>query len=247
MRWMARLHKRLAPAFTARPPGRLITLQCVGAHTVMPGIHGPQSWYGLASICPTLQGPSMENFMRLTPRLGTLACLLLVLIQPLGAQTREGVMGDLMKDVKGVQDKIVGLAKAMPESAYAWRPGKGARSTGEVLLHVASDNYFLPAVMGIAPPASTGINGKDYKTTEAFEKRTLTRDQIIAELEKSFAFLQTSMAGMPDAKLNAPLDAFGEKTTNRGLWLSTTTHLHEHLGQLIAYARSNNVTPPWSK
>ena len=23
-------------------------------------------------------------------------------------------------------------------------------------------------------------------------------------------------------------------------------HIHEHLGQLIAYARSNNVTPPWS-
>jgi hypothetical protein len=185
--------------------------------------------------------------MRLTLRLGTLAGLVLVLVQPLGAQTREGVMGDLMKDVKGVQDKVVGLAKALPESAYAWRPAKGVRSTGEVLLHVAADNYFLPALMGSAPPADTGINAKDYKTTAAFEKRTLTRDQIIAELEKSFAFLQTSMEAMPDAKLNAPLEVFGEKSTNRGLWLSTTTHLHEHLGQLITHARSNNVTPPWSK
>ena len=24
------------------------------------------------------------------------------------------------------------------------------------------------------------------------------------------------------------------------------THLHEHLGQAIAYARMNKVTPPWS-
>jgi hypothetical protein len=24
-------------------------------------------------------------------------------------------------------------------------------------------------------------------------------------------------------------------------------HCHEHLGQLIAYARMNGVTPPWSK
>jgi hypothetical protein len=23
--------------------------------------------------------------------------------------------------------------------------------------------------------------------------------------------------------------------------------MHEHLGQLIAYARMNNVVPPWSK
>jgi hypothetical protein len=29
--------------------------------------------------------------------------------------------------------------------------------------------------------------------------------------------------------------------------LATVTHLHEHLGQLIAYARSNNVEPPWSR
>ena len=26
-----------------------------------------------------------------------------------------------------------------------------------------------------------------------------------------------------------------------------TDDLHEHLGQLIAYARMNGVTPPWSK
>jgi hypothetical protein len=25
------------------------------------------------------------------------------------------------------------------------------------------------------------------------------------------------------------------------------THLHEHLGQLIAYARMNGIKPPWSK
>jgi hypothetical protein len=31
------------------------------------------------------------------------------------------------------------------------------------------------------------------------------------------------------------------------MWIAATTHLHEHLGQLIAYARSNNVTPPWTK
>jgi hypothetical protein len=24
------------------------------------------------------------------------------------------------------------------------------------------------------------------------------------------------------------------------------THLHEHLGQMIAYARTNGVKPPWS-
>ena len=75
----------------------------------------------------------------------------------------------------------------------------------------------------------------------------MTRAQVVAELEKSFAFLKKSMTAMPDAQLGAPLEVFGQKMTNRALWISTTTHLHEHLGQMIAYARSTGVTPPWSK
>jgi uncharacterized damage-inducible protein DinB len=188
------------------------------------------------------QGDNMHS-----ARLWTIAAVLLSLALPLGAQTREGLMGDLLKDVDDVHSKIVGLAKTMPAEAYAWRPMSGVRSTGEVFAHVAADNYFLPAAMGITPPTESGISGKDYKTTLAFEKRTMTRDQVVAELDKSFAFLKTSMRGMGDAQLGASIDVFGQKMTNRGLWISTVTHLHEHLGQLIAYARSNKVTPPWTK
>jgi len=179
----------------------------------------------------------------------SLACLFLLFVvaRPLAAQTRDGLMGDLIKDVSEVETKIMGLAKALPASAFEWRPGKGVRSTGEVFVHVAADNYFLPAAMGIAPPAETGINGKDYKTAAAFEKKTMTRDQAIAEVQKSFDFLKKSMQSVGDDKLGAPLEVFGQKSTQRGMWVTTVTHLHEHLGQLIAYARSNNVTPPWSK
>ena len=185
----------------------------------------------------------MSHFIRTA----AFVAVVLAVTLSLGAQTREGLMGDLLRDVDEVHSKIVGLAKAMPADAQSWRPTAGVRSTEEVFKHVASDNYFLPAAMGIAPPPESGINGKDYKTTLAFEKRTMTRDQVIAELDKSFAFLKASMKGMGDAQMNAPLEVFGQKTTNRGLWISTVTHLHEHLGQLIAYARSNKITPPWSK
>ena len=178
---------------------------------------------------------------------GTVVTLLWVLAAPATAQTREGLMGDLLKDITEVETKVVGLAKALPEGTYSWRPSPGVRSTGEVLAHVAADNYFLPAAMGIAAPSETGINGKDFKTAAAFEKRSMTRDQVIAELSKSFAFLKTSMTAVTDAQLNAPIELFGQKTTNRSMWITTATHLHEHLGQLIAYARSNKVTPPWSK
>ena len=75
----------------------------------------------------------------------------------------------------------------------------------------------------------------------------MTRDQIIAELSKSFAFVKQAMNDTPDAALEtAPKNSI-RQTTVRATWIATATHLHEHLGQLIAYARSNAIVPPWSK
>lgn len=163
------------------------------------------------------------------------------------APKRAGLMGDLLGDIGDVERKIVGLAKAMPEASYAWRPMAGVRSVGEAFTHVAADNYFMPAALGITAPAPTGISGTDYKTVEAYEKKTRTRAEIIAEVEQSFAFLKKSMQDTPDAKLDATMKMFGRESSMRSTWVMTTTHLHEHLGQLIAYARSNKVVPPWSK
>ena len=95
-------------------------------------------------------------------------------------------------------------------------------------------------------PKDTGIT-KEYKTAAAFEKKPMDRAAVLAELTKSFEFLKSSLSSTTDAQLGAAMDVFGQKSTARGLWITTATHLHEHLGQLIAYARSNKVTPPWSK
>lgn len=184
--------------------------------------------------------------MRLTLRLLTVAVTVLALSASASAQTRGGVIGDLLNDINEVESKLTGLAKAMPDSAWAWRPGAGVRSTGEVFLHIAADNYYLPALLGMAPPQETGIT-KEYKTAEAFENKPMGREAVLAELQKSFAFLKKSMNETPDAKLDTVVDMFGRKGTTRGVWIMATTHLHEHLGQLIAYARSNKVVPAWSK
>lgn len=184
--------------------------------------------------------------MPVPARVASLTVLSMLLSLPAAAQTREGVMGDLIADVEEVQTKLVGLAKAMPEAAFNWRPDPGVRSTGEVFMHVAADNYFMPALLGTPAPADTGITS-EYKTAAAFEKRPMSHDQAIAELEKSFAFLKQSMTAFPAAKVDATSEMSRRKITNRSLWISTATHLHEHLGQLIAYARSNKITPPWSK
>jgi len=188
----------------------------------------------------------MKKLTRFATSLSIVAAAALFVALPLAAQTREGVIGDLLKDTGDAEKKVLALANAMPETAYAWRPGPGVRSAGEVFQHIASDNYFLPVLLGLPAPKETGIT-KEYNTAVAFEKRTMNKATVLAELEKSFAFLRTSMSATTDAQLNTPIDMFGQKSTTRAVWITTATHLHEHLGQLIAYARSNKVTPPWSK
>jgi len=157
------------------------------------------------------------------------------------------VTADLLSDVTEVEKKFIALAKAIPPEKFDWRPGAGVRSVGEVVRHVAADNYLIPAGLGFAADASTGIKGDDYKTAMAFETKKATKDQSIADLEKSFGHLKQSMQATPAAKLGDPVKLFGQPFTMQRAWILGTTHLHEHLGQLIAYARTNGVKPPWSQ
>jgi len=163
-----------------------------------------------------------------------------------GSASAQGLMADMHRDVGEAEKKIIALANAMPEAAYSWRP-TGARSVGEVLQHVAADNYLIPIAMGKAAPASTGIVGTDYKTVEAYEKRKVTKAQNVAELEASFKHLHEAMALTTDTNLAENIKFFGQDRSRQRVMIATVTHLHEHLGQLIAYARSNNVAPPWSR
>ncbi len=80
-------------------------------------------------------------------RTRALVCLLSIALAAPAPASGQGLMAEMHRDVNEVQKKMVDLAKAIPESAYGWRPGS-ARSVGEVLLHVASDNYLIPIMMG---------------------------------------------------------------------------------------------------
>jgi uncharacterized damage-inducible protein DinB len=180
-------------------------------------------------------------------RIRTLALgLSLVVIAPIPALRAQGIMGDMHGDVSEVQKKLVGLAKAMPENTYDWRPGPGVRSVREVFLHVAGENYGIPIMMGMPAPASSGITS-DMKSAAAFEARKLTKEQVVAELEASFGHLHKAMGLTTDQNLNEKIKFFGQDWSRGKAMVLTVTHLHEHLGQEIAYARMNKVVPPWSK
>jgi uncharacterized damage-inducible protein DinB len=179
--------------------------------------------------------------------LAAVGLMLLAAAPTLAQQQQPVLVTDLLRDVGDVKTKLISLSEAMPESTYDWRPMEGVRSVAEVYKHVISDNYLLAAAAGHAAPEATGIKGDDYRTAGAYERRSMSKAEIVAALKASFDHMETALGATTREGLNGSVSVFGMDMTGRGLWILTVTHLHEHLGQSIAYARSNHVVPPWSR
>lgn len=174
--------------------------------------------------------------MRFVPALVPL--LALGLAAPMNAQT---LQSEMALDMRAVGEKYVSLAEAMPASAYAWRPAEGVRSVSEVFMHISAANMGLPAsFMGVAPPE--GYAQEWFGTAE----QVTAKAEIVGHLRAAFEHLASTLEGLTDEQLHAPVNVFGRDTNGIGAVLLLVTHSHEHLGQAIAYARSNGVTPPWS-
>ena len=157
----------------------------------------------------------------------------------------QDVMANLSRTVGIAHEKMVSLARAMPEDRWEWRPMEGVRSVAEIYQHVAADNWFGPALMGVMPPADVGVTG-DAETVDAYQARAMSRDEIVAELERSFVYLEGALA-QAGPRADEEVRLRGNPLTQADLSVRLIVHLHEHLGQAIAYARANGVVPPWSR
>jgi len=150
-----------------------------------------------------------------------------------------GVRGEAWRNLDAPAGKLIQLAEAIPADKYTWRPAEGVRSVSEALLHVAAGNFNIPRRLGVNPP-----EGIDFRTLET---STTDKAQVIDLLKRSIDSALGAIANMPDADLEKTSKWFdGRMITNREIAIFLGGHNHEHLGQLIAYARSIGVTPPWS-
>jgi len=154
-------------------------------------------------------------------------------------------LDDYLAEVDRVREQILALAGAMPQEVYTWRPAEGVRSTSEVYLHLAFANYMLPAVAGYAPPADLA-DQLGIDKIQSWDTATSDKAAVAERLSRSFDHLRSTVEGISEADLGATIEFFGQTPTKRQMLLLALGHLHEHLGQAIAYARMNGVVPPWS-
>jgi len=147
------------------------------------------------------------------------------------------------EDVDGLRQKFMALARAIPADKLGWRPMAGTRSFHEVFAHIAAEGFTEPVGFGRPLPAGS-LAGFD---AEEARLRALPDDQLIAAMDRAMENLSATFGGLSLATMNTPIRFFGQNTFPRAAVTYSLIDLHEHLGQLVSYARSNQIVPPWSR
>jgi uncharacterized damage-inducible protein DinB len=160
--------------------------------------------------------------------------LAVALMVPLAQAQPAGIQAAFGKEAATLSDKFTGLARVM-SGKYDWKPGQGVRSVGDVFNLIVKENSLLAGVLSGTP------------NTAAPPTPITDPEKLQEALKASYANLQKAIAGLSDSDLQTPVKIFGHDLTKQGAVMLLLGDQHEHLGQSIAYARSNGVVPPWSK
>jgi len=156
------------------------------------------------------------------------------LMVPLAQAQSAGIQTAFGKDAGVLSDKFTGLAHVMV-GKYDWKPGQGVRSVADVFNLIVRENGLLAGVLSGTP--NTGAKPAPITDPEKLQEA----------LKASYANLQKAITGLSDTDLQTRVRIFGEDMTKQDALMLILEDQHEHLGQSIAYARTNGVVPPWSK
>ena len=160
--------------------------------------------------------------------------LAVALMMPLAQAQPAGIQAAFGKDAATLSDKFTGLARVM-SGKYDWKPGQGVRSVGDVFNLIVKENGLLAGVLSGTP------------TTGAPPAPITDPEKLQEALKASYLNLQKAITGLSDNDLQTTVKLFGRDWTKQDALMHILADQHEHLGQSIAYARSNGVVPPWSK
>jgi len=177
--------------------------------------------------------------------LATALCAKLAVAQDVpNRESAVEIRKQFMADLDTLESKFVRLAEANPAEKYAWRPAEGVRSVGEVFMHVASEYYvYTPLAYGGTRSPVIQQSREGFQKFEAMS----TKADVLKHLKESFDYTKAQVMGLTEAQITGRQKLFGGDRTIVETSFMMSGDLHEHLGQLIAYARMNGVKPPWSR
>ena len=133
---------------------------------------------------------------------------------------------------------VYGLASAMPEDKYGFKPTPEEQALGERVLHVAQINVALLQGLGAKTPPP------------ALDPKATSKAQAMAALQKVGEYGIAVIKEFTDQQLTARVASppfMGPMSTRQRILYFLMTHSQDTYGQLVVYARLNGITPPASR
>ena len=166
-----------------------------------------------------------------------LTALAALLASPLTLTAQDAVVQSLKVLFNITKTNIMETAEILDEDLYAFRPTEEVFTAGQILTHVANDQFRFCSNAG----------GEDNPSAENFEETRTKKAEIIAALEQGFAYCEGVFANTTDAKGAMPVTFFGGPNTVFGVLAANSMHNYEHYGNLVTYMRINGIVPPSSR
>jgi uncharacterized damage-inducible protein DinB len=162
-----------------------------------------------------------------------IARVFLAMSAALSAQDANPLSADVRAAYSDVKTNILRSAEKMPEENYAFRPAPRVRTFGQILGHIAQEQYlyFCAPIKG------------EQKSVD-IERTKTTKADLIAALKDSFAYCDAVYDKMTDAGATSIVNTGGSHSTKlRLLWMNVV-HDESHYGNLVTYLRIKGIVPP---
>ena len=151
------------------------------------------------------------------------------------------------QQLAGVEKEMVPLVEAMPADQMTFAPTGGAfngvRTFRDQAMHVGAVLYLVSAgILGEKPPAAAGTN-------ESGPAEITSKADVVKYLNGAFAYAHRAMNSLTAQNLTGMVKSpFGSGETQRGaLAITNVSHVMDHYGQMVVYARMKGIVPPASR
>ncbi|MBI2616078.1 MAG: DinB family protein [Gemmatimonadetes bacterium] len=134
-----------------------------------------------------------------------------------------------------LKDLYLRSAELMPEQHYGFKPTPEVRTYGEILGHVANENYLFCA----AAKSEENPNQADFEKTTA-------KAALVQAVKESFAYCDPAYR-MDEMKAMEEITFFRQKGSRLWVLVFNYGHDSEHYGNIVTYLRMKGLVPPSSQ
>ena len=169
--------------------------------------------------------------------MNTIAAVLVFMTPPAAvlvqAQQPENLLSrEVRQAYVATRNNILLSAEKMPEEYFAFRPAPRVRTFGQILGHLAEEQYFF------CNAVSGGTKAVDVEKTKTSKK------DLIAALREAFSDCDTVYDGLTDQVALEQVTRGPEKRSKLSILWRNTIHNESHYGNLVTYMRIKGLVPP---